>query len=288
MSKNRLQTFTLTFLSICVSSVCLSQTTLCSWNLRDFGTSKDTEEIEFIAKTIKGYDIIAIQEVVAGPGGAEAVARLADQLNRMGAKWDYVVSDPTSGENSYKRERYAFLWKPSRVQRVGDPWLEKKYHAEIDREPYFIRFKIDGKLITICTFHAITRAMNPETEVKYFKFLPTEYPGENLLFCGDFNLPHSHTVFIPLNKLGFMAALQDQKTSLRQRCIDDDCLASELDNVFYHRDMIEMVSSSVTHFYLRFDDIKEAQRISDHIPVIFQFNVHSPGRTVPVSKNGKE
>ena len=76
-----------------------AEISLCSWNLKDFGKTKDATEIKFIATTIKEYDIIAIQEVVAGDGGAQAVARLSDQLNRMGNKWEYVISDPTSGSN---------------------------------------------------------------------------------------------------------------------------------------------------------------------------------------------
>src|SRR5688572_27241993 len=90
--------------------------TVCSWNLMDFGKSKSDREIVFIANTIKNYDIVLIQEVVAkDPGGAHAVARLSDALNRKGSKWDYRVSDPTSGESSYKRERYAYLWNTSKV-----------------------------------------------------------------------------------------------------------------------------------------------------------------------------
>lgn len=264
----------LTFLLLVFcSSGLLGQTTLCSWNIRDFGQSKDNTEIAFIANTIKGYDIVAIQEVVAGPGGAEAVARLADQLNRLGTKWDYVVSDPTSGDNSYKKERYAFLWKPSKAQRIGDPWLEKKYHVEIDREPFFMTFKVHGKLVTLCTFHAITRSMNPETEVKYFKFLPEVYKDLNIVFCGDFNLPQSHSVFNPLKKIGFESALKNQKTSLRQKCIENDCLASEFDNVFFRSEHIIELQSDASHFYRRFDSIQEALKISDHVPVIFQFEV---------------
>jgi deoxyribonuclease-1-like protein len=282
---NLSRTTIVAFLTLCIgASDAIAQATLCSWNLRDFGNSKDDVEIAFIAETIRGYDIVAIQEVVAGPGGAQAVARLGDQLNRMGTKWEYVVSDPTSGENSYKRERYAFLWKPSRVQRVGDPWLEKKYHAEINREPYFMRFKINGNLITLCTFHAITKSMNPETEVKHLKLFPEEYPGQNLLFCGDFNLPQSHTVFIPLGNLGYVAALRNQKTSLGHRCIEDDCLASEFDNIFYHNGRIEPISSSVNHFYLGFSDIRDAQKISDHVPVIFEFKVLPTPQTVSEAK----
>ncbi|GAA6768234.1 hypothetical protein AAFH68_41870 [Flavobacterium sp. CGRL1] len=102
-----------------------SQTKFISWNLENFGKSKSQASLSFIAKTVQEYDIIAIQEVVAGYGGSQAVAKLASILNERGSKWDYTISDPTSG-NSYKKERYAFIWKTSKVKLKGKPWLEKK------------------------------------------------------------------------------------------------------------------------------------------------------------------
>jgi len=246
--------------------------TICSWNLKDFGRSKDDAAIRFIASTIKQYDIIAIQEVVAmDPGGAQAVARLSDQLNRMGAKWDYVISDPTTGANSHKRERYAFIWKTGTVQRIGDPWLEQKFQAEIDREPFFITVRAESRALTIGNFHAITKSMRPETEIKYFKYFPERYPDKNIIFCGDFNLPQSHTVFVPLKKLNYKPILKGQKTSLKQECIADDCLASEFDNMFYNSSKIKFISSEVIHFYREFTDLKKARKISDHAPIVFRF-----------------
>ena len=71
----------------------------------------------------------------------------------------------------------------------GKAWLETKYNIVIDREPYFATFKFEGKSFTVVNFHAITKSKQPETEIKYFKFLPAEYPDKNLIFCGDFNCP---------------------------------------------------------------------------------------------------
>lgn len=82
-----------------------SQVKLLSWNIENLGSSKSESEIAFMAKTVKDYDILAIQEVVAGHGGAQAVAKLTAALIRMGAKWDYSISDPTSS-SAYKTERY--------------------------------------------------------------------------------------------------------------------------------------------------------------------------------------
>ena len=241
-----------------------AEISLCTWNLKDFGKTKDATEIKFIATTIKEYDIIAIQEVVAGDGGAQAVARLSDQLNRMGNKWEYVISDPTSGSN--KKERYAFIWKTSRIRPIGKAWLDIKYGHEIEREPFFITIKVDGKIVTLCNFHAITKSMHPETEVKYFKYLPNDHPDKNIIFCGDFNLPQSHTVFNPLKSMGYKPALELQKTSLRQECIDDDCLASEYDNVFFDGSKVKLIKADIIHFYLNFPSQKDALMISDHVP----------------------
>lgn len=246
---------------------------ICSWNLCDFGKTKSDTEIDYIANTVKVYDVIAIEEVVAGDGGAQAVGRLADALNRKGFKWDYTISDPTTG-TSYKTERYAFIWKTSKLMKVGDAWLEKKCNLEIDREPYFATFKSEGKEFTLVTFHAITKSMQPETEIKYFKYFPTEYPGKNLIFCGDFNCPQSHTVFNPLKLGGYMPIFQGQKTSLKQECINDDCLASEFDNIFYNTTKINFIKSGVVLFYKSFATLKEAHTISDHIPIWFEFSLN--------------
>ena len=116
-------------------NLAFSQVKILSWNVENLGKSKSDSTIVFIANTIKDYDVIALQEVVAGHGGAQAVAKLADELNRRGAKWDYTISNPTSS-SAYKTERYAFLWKTAKVKKIGTAWLEKKYHLEIDREPF--------------------------------------------------------------------------------------------------------------------------------------------------------
>jgi deoxyribonuclease-1-like protein len=250
-----------------------SQTKLLSWNLENFGKSKSDQEIAFIANTIKDYDIVTIQEVVAGIGGVQAVARLADELNRKGTQWDYRVSAPTSS-SAYKTERYAFLWKTSRLKLKGKPWLERNYHLKIDREPYFATFEIKEKTITVVSFHAITKNKQPETEIKYFKLIPQEYPNLNLIFVGDFNCPQSHSVFNPLKKMGYTSILKNQKTSLKQKRKGENCLASEFDNMFYKTSSINYIKSDVISFYKKFITLKEARKVSDHIPIWVEFSLN--------------
>lgn len=250
-----------------------SQPKLLSWNIENLGKSKSDMELAFMANTVKDFDIVAIQEVVAGDGGAQAVARLAAELNRKGTKWDYTISEPTSS-SAYKTERYAFLWKTANVQKMGKAWLERKYHLEIDREPYLCTFKYEGKPFTVVNFHAITKSKQPETEIKYFKFLPDEYPTLNLIFVGDFNCPQSHTVFNPLKKMGYKPILTHQKTSLKKECVNGECLASEFDNLFYNSSKIKIVNSGVILFYENFNSLQEARKISDHIPIWVAFSLN--------------
>src|SRR5690606_34463512 len=111
----------------------------------------------------------------------------------------------------------------------------------------------------------------PETEVKYFKLLPLAYPELNLLFCGDFNLPQSHTVFNPLKKMGYMPALINQKTSLKKNCLELACLSEEFDNMFYNTRKVKLITSDVIHFYKQFPTMNDANMISDHLPIISRF-----------------
>ena len=245
----------LLLLFVFFSFSCFSQTiSVGSWNLKNFGHSKSEESIHTIAAVLKTFDIIAIQEVVAGTGGPKAVAKLVDQLNRSGQQWDYSISDPTSG-SAYSSERYAFIWKKAKVRKIGEAWLERHYSIQVDREPYYCRFKIKDKVFTLVNYHAIPKARQPETEIKYFKFMPPLYTQDNLIFCGDFNLPQSHSVFNPLRKMGYVSALVKQKTSLKQKCLGDECLASEFDNFYFNPASVRFLSVGILYFYIYFENL---------------------------------
>ena len=93
-----------------------AQVKVLSWNIENFGKSKSDSTLVCISQILKDYDVVAIQEVVAGYGGAQTVAKLIDELNRKGATWDYTISNPTMS-SAYKTERYAFLWKTSKIKK---------------------------------------------------------------------------------------------------------------------------------------------------------------------------
>ncbi len=256
------------------SELLIAQVKISSWNLQNFGKTKSESEINFVADVLNEFDVVALQEIVAGFGGTQAVAKLADALNRKGAKWDYAVSDPTES-TPYATERYAYLWKTAKVKREGRGWLDRNYVAEIDREPYMMDFNFKGQSFTLVSFHAIPKKKQPETEIKYFKFLPGKYPDKNLVFLGDFNIPQSHTVFNPLKKAGYLSVLVDQKTTMKMECVGEECLASEYDNIFYNSGKLKSLNFGVKLIYKSFPNMKAVRRISDHIPVWAEFEFSS-------------
>lgn len=260
--------FKILLISFCLfwNGILVAQVKLCSWNLQNFGKTKSQTEIGFMANTLRDFDVIAIQEVVSGYGGSQAVARLADELNRKGDKWDYMISDPTQS-TPYATERYAFIWKTSVLKRVRKGWLEQSFVNEVDREPFLMDFDYNGMIFTLVNFHAIPKKKQPETEIKYFKFLPGIYADRNLVFLGDFNVPQKHTVFNPLKKMGYHPAFKNQKTTTKMKCAGKECLASEYDNIFYNTRIMRLLDSGVVHFYRSFPDMKSSRRISDHLPV---------------------
>lgn len=73
--------------------------------------------------------------------------------------------------------------------------------------------------------------------------------------------------------MGYKSSLVNQKTSLRQKCIQNDCLASEYDNMFFNPRKMNATQSGIIPFYSSFNSIKEARKISDHAPIWGIFNL---------------
>jgi deoxyribonuclease-1-like protein len=237
-----------------------------SWNIQNFGRSKDNSQIRQMAQYLRDFDLVAIQEVVPNhTSGPKAVAQLADELNRMGAKWDYAISDPTDSP-PFKSERYAFLWKTSRVKIVGRPWLQASLPETVYREPYMGRFEWNGKRLIIANFHARRRADKPEEEIPLLADLPLRYSKDLVIIAGDFNLPEFFPAFDPLRELGYRPVLQGQPTSLRQTC-RDDYFSGELDNIFIPSG-VNLLSGRIIDIVGECANLKAARGLSDHLPVV--------------------
>lgn len=245
---------------------------LISWNIRDFGKTKSNEELGEIANILKNTDIIAIQEVVAGYGGAQAVAKLTEELNRKGSQWDYVISNPTNS-TKYVTERYAFIWKTKQIKIKNRGALVTDLDSLVDREPFLIDFYVNGEKLSILNFHSRPHDKNPEAEIiAITDYLQQHKASHPIILAGDFNIDEKKPVFDKLKALGFTAAVSDKKTTLKRACNKNNYLNHAIDNVFYSGQIKKLEAEAID--FVRFcEDLTEARKLSDHLPVSLLFKL---------------
>ena len=246
-----------------------------SWNIRHLGRTKTPEDIYEIANILRDFDLVAIQEVVAkDPAGAQAVAKIADELNRMGAKWDYQISDPTKSPSVYMSERYAFLWKTSKVNLAPRAYLDKELEDICYREPFIGTCKLKEEITPfyVINYHGRKYYDKPEEEIAYFINYPERLGSNRVLITGDFNLDEAHDVWKPFYHKGFKSALQNQRTTLKTKCKNGNYLSHPIDNVYFTRG-IKKIQAGSLDFIGTCKNLKKAREISDHLPIYIEFKM---------------
>jgi deoxyribonuclease-1-like protein len=246
-----------------------------SWNIQDCGRTKDDSEILYIAQTLRDADLVAIQEVVAvDPAGAQAIGRLADQLNRMGSKWDYRYSDPTNSPVKGQSERYAFLWKTSVLDMIHKPFLDSLLAAEVIREPFIGRFRQRStkKEFVVVNYHSRRFDQHPEEEVKHFYSYPKRFNAP-VIIAGDFNMSEDHGVFYGLYQQGYVPALLHQKTTPKQSVNNGAYLNHAIDNIYLPPGICLEYGTTID-FVKKCTSLDVARMISDHLPVYCRISLN--------------
>jgi len=248
---------------------------IASWNIRDLGRTKDANEIHKIAQILRDFDLVAIQEVVGkDPAGAQAVAKIADELNRMGSKWDYRISDPTKSPSVYISERYAFLWKTSKVKLNGRAYLDSELAEKCFREPYIGKFQLTKatESFYVINFHSRKHNDHPEEEIVYLKDYTTRLNSDSVLILGDFNTNEKHEVWNNLYDIGFKSALNNTKTTLKTKCKFVSYLNYPIDNIYYSKN-ISIINSEAIDFVGTCENLVAARQLSDHLPISMEFKI---------------
>lgn len=263
-------------LFVSIFSVCSysqeDQFNLITWNIENFGASKDSIELAEIAHVINVADIVAIQEVATSEKGAKKISELADILNRSGSKWNYSTSDPTNSPDRVT-ESYAFLWKTSRVKSVRKGRLVKRLDSLIDREPYLMKFSVNGKEFKIFSLHTRPKKAKAAQEINALTSDLIRIIHEPIFIVGDFNLNQRKAAFKNLKWYGFNPVIKNAKTSIKETCKKSNYLSKSYDNIFYSNRIL-LVNSKVIDYVKSCDRVERANDISDHLPIMATFQLN--------------
>ena len=246
--------------------------TILTWNIENFGKSKTRIQLNKIAEIIKEADIVAIQEVVNSTG-TEKIEELVEILNESGIDWECSVSNVTNSPSDVS-EKYAFLWKESKVQIVDHGRLLREMDAEIDREPYYATFSNGKESFTVLSIHTRPQDTIERTreEIESLAKIPGLIVDRPTFILGDFNMIQRDISFNGIKSFGYKAILNEQKTSLRKSCIEGDYLSESYDNIFHSKDILihnVEVKDYVQNCYC-YDFVKS---VSDHLPVKATFSL---------------
>ena len=111
-----------------------------AFNIQVFGISKASkpEVMDILARIIRTYDIIAIQEI--RDASQTALPALVDLVNANGSQYDYVVSERLGRTTS--KEQYAYIFNTQTIEIINTPhtYPEPDGTDPFHREPYIASF----------------------------------------------------------------------------------------------------------------------------------------------------
>jgi endonuclease/exonuclease/phosphatase family metal-dependent hydrolase len=168
-----------------------------AFNIQVFGKSKAAkpEVMDVLAKIIRTYDVVAIQEI--RDKDQTALPKLVNLVNSKGAHYDYVVG-PRLGR-SRSKEQYAYIYNNQTVNLNGTPWTypEPNGTDPFHREPYIAYFSaVNGSFdVVLITCHVDPDEATEEIDAldAVVNYTRERHPTEDdIIIMGDLNADCSY------------------------------------------------------------------------------------------------
>src|SRR5690606_39585748 len=77
-------------------------------------------------------------------------------------------------------------------------------------------------------------------------------------------------IFDTLKKADFAPAISNQRTTLKRKCNGIEYLNYPIDNIFHSKN-IQKIEGKVIDFVRSCDQLEQARKLSDHLPVFLKF-----------------
>lgn len=251
---------------------------IASWNVRHLGHG-DAKNHAAVAHVASQYDLLAVQEVMTDDG----LDRVVDALETATKESWSALSSHRVGRGSY-RERYAYIWRESRIDYVDGAVVYLDDSDRFAREPYAARFEAaDGTsrwvMANVHILYGDSRADRvPELRalVSFWDWMHSAFPEDrSFILAGDFNLSPNDPAFGGLMQRAHPVITRGATTlsSINGR------YANLYDNLFVDREHdLHLLESGIDQYPSRIGwTHKEARRhISDHAPVYIRIGADGP------------
>ncbi|GLR62796.1 endonuclease/exonuclease/phosphatase family protein [Marinospirillum insulare] len=242
---------------------------IASWNIERLGHGQN-KDYEALGQIGQLFDFIAVQEAMTVEGLYRFQAALQEAT---GETWGMMYSHRI-GRSTYK-EKYAFVWRESRIDYLDGAVVYLDPGDLFAREPYSARFKnlSSGDEFAVATVHIVYgRRISDRTEeieelARYWDWLHQIYPGTPVLLMGDFNLQPLHAAWQPLRDKGVVPLIVEGATTLSAV---DGRFANLYDNIWVAESGPYASSpAGIVEFPALLGVTHEAARrhVSDHTPI---------------------
>jgi len=248
--------------------------TIASFNIRIYSTgSRDDQELGLIADRLQQFDLIAIQEV----RDTEVVDRTLSILTGRGHAYQASVSDPVGEATT---ERYAFLWRAGKVQKVGDARIWDDQGDQFIREPYIATFRAGNFDFTLITIHVLYGSSTAERRAEamllddvYRAVQDSDPLEQDVILLGDFNLEPEDEGFAELTPILTPLFTGDIRTTITQTSLYDNIwLDSQHAQEYAGQYGVDRFDQTV----FGNDDDTASLAVSDHRPVWAKFGTGRP------------
>lgn len=250
--------------------------TIASFNIRIYSnSSRDDEELGYIADILQKYDLIAIQEL----RDEEVLQRTVDILKARGTECGYEISEPVG---KGVKERYAFLYRKDKVNTVCMGKLYQEQNDEFIREPFYATFKAGNFDFTLITIHVLygssktARRLEIRELTTVYNRVQNEDPTEqDIIILGDFNFTPDDEGFDNLKTIPTMTFLIEppNKTTITDTSLYDNFwFQNEYLSEYNQNSGIDMFDEIMFNN----DDTKAKLTVSDHRPIWAEFDITQP------------
>jgi endonuclease/exonuclease/phosphatase family metal-dependent hydrolase len=252
---------------------------IASFNLHLFGQHKAENPfvIETVAKILRQYDVIALQEICTKQ--QDLLPLLIERINQSDRQFDYVIG-PRVGRTDNK-EQFAFVFDTSTLETdrtqlysVDDP------EDLLAREPLVGWFRSKAvSAQTAFTFTLVNVHLDSDLTDKELRVLPElvrsiQVDGrkeDDIMIIGDLGASDSRMQFV--RSAGMIFALEGVPTTSHGNAM--------LDNIIMPIKATDEYNgrSGIFDFLRQYNlSIEQAHQVSDHVPVWAEFTAYEGGQ----------